>query len=310
MESKIYMINKNLNLNKLKILSGAVFVFVSFLYPDKSFASFIFSSAEDSISAGDTSIINVFLNTEGESVNSIDGSIVLSDENNGNFEVKDLIVVDSAFSFWPRKPSLENRQKISFTGGVPNGVTGERLLVFKMVVKINQIGDFKIRPSGLNVYLNDGLGTSKSIVKEESKILVSASKEKAKDNWEELISNDNTPPNPFVIYLGQDVALYEGMKFVTFNAEDSESGIAYYQIKEGEYEYVRTGTTYVLRDQDNVKNITVKAYDKAGNVQVSTLNLGKSGINWKAIGLALIPILLIFYRKKIIKIFKKNGSQK
>lgn len=194
------MINKNLNLNKLKILSGAIFVFVSFLYPDKSFASFIFSSSEDSISAGDTSIINIFLNTEGESINSIDGSIVLSDENNGNFEVKDLIVVDSAFSFWPRKPSLENRQKISFTGGVPNGVTGERLLVFKMVVKINHVGDFKIKPNGLNVYLNDGLGTAKSIVKNESVISVTPLKDKAKDNWEEVISSDNTPPEPFIVY--------------------------------------------------------------------------------------------------------------
>ncbi len=304
------MINKNLNLNKLKIFSVTIFAFVSIFYPGKTFASFIFSSSESSVSAGDTSIINVFLNTEGESVNSIDGSILLSDENNGNLEVKDLIVVDSAFSFWPRKPSLENRQKISFTGGVPNGIKGERLLIFKIVVKINQSGDFKIKPSGLKFYLNDGLGTEKNITKEESVISVSTKKDNVKDNWEELISNDNTPPEPFVVYLGQDVALYDGMKFVTFNAEDSGSGIAYYQIKEGDYEYVRTGTTYVLRDQENVKNITVKAYDKAGNIQVSSLNLGKSGINWKAIGLALIPILLIFYRKKIIKIFKKNGSQK
>lgn len=305
------MINKNSNLNKFKYSSVfTIFIFLSFLFPGKTFAAFIFSSSDDAISAGDTSIINVFLDTENESINSIDGSIILSDENNGNFEVKELITVDSAFSFWPRKPSLDTRQKISFTGGQPNGLKGDRLLVFKMVVKINQVGDFKIKPNGLNVYLNDGLGTAKSIVKNESVISVTPLKDKAKDNWEEVISSDNTPPEPFIVYLGQDPSLYEGRNFVTFNAIDLDSGVSYYQIKEGDYEYVRTGTTYVLRDQEKVSSITVRAFDKAGNMQVSNLDLGEEGINWKVIGIALIPILLIFYRKKIIKIFKKNDTRK
>jgi hypothetical protein len=277
--------------------------------PYQVFSASIFSSSIDAISAGDTAVINVFVNTEGETINSIDGSIVLLDENRGNFEVKDLVVVDSAFVFWTRKPSLESKQEIFFSGGTPNGIKGERLLVFKIIVKINQPGKFTIKSKNLNVYLNDGLVTSKEIKKSESVISVSEMASEAQDNWEKIISNDNTPPKPFEIFLGQDPSLYEGMKFVTFNAEDAESGIAYYQIKEGDYEYVRTGTVYVLRDQNKIRNITVKAYDKAGNIQTSSLDLGKSGINWKAIGFVLIPVLLIFYRKKISKLFRKNGNK-
>ena len=161
-------------LNTLGILILFTIVFV----PSKIFAATINISSGSLVNKGDTSVIDIYLNTEGQNINSLDGSISLSDDHGGNFEVKDLSLSNSVFTMWPRKPSLEDGQKISFVGGVPGGINGDRMLLFKVIVKINQAGDFKITPKNLTAYLNDGLGTSIKIAENSSTILIS----KAQDN--------------------------------------------------------------------------------------------------------------------------------
>jgi hypothetical protein len=295
-------------INKTKILIYTLLfiLFITGLYiPRYAFAASIHASANSEVFSGDTGIIEIFLDTEGETVNSIDGSIVLSDEHNGNFEVKDLSTVGSVFSLWPRKPSLEESNKIYFVGGIPGGVKGDRLLLFKVVVKINDEGKFLVKPGKIVVYKNDGLGTEISITKDSSSISVGSPNKTPTDRWKEVISNDNIAPEPFSISLIQDVNLFDGKKFVSFETNDRESGISYYEVKEGNYPVVRTGTTYVLIDQDKNVDVTVTAYDKAGNFQISILK-EKEGIHWVSIIVSVLVIVLVY---KIIKRIRKNKKR-
>lgn len=301
---------KFLNINykyNLVVVSLVIFFITTFLVPSKIFAASISVSSGNTVSAGDTSVVEVYFNTEGQNINSIDGSIFLSDEHNGNFEVKDLSLSNSIFSMWPRKPSLEDGHKISFVGGIPGGVNGEHLLLFKAIIKINQTGDFKITPSNLTAYLNDGLGTAIKIGENSSTISIGVPGSEPKDKWKEIVSNDNIAPEPFQITLAQDANLFDGRKFILFDTTDAQSGIAYYEVREGDYPAVRATTNYILINQEKNVDIIVTAYDKAGNFQVSTLK-SKEPIHWLAILISLLIIIVIYQiLKKIINKRKKNA---
>ena len=297
------MVNKKINFNKIKYtITASLFLLGFILLPKISFAATITASSTSSIFAGDTSVIDVYLNTENQDINSIDGSISLKDDHGGNFEVKDISLVNSSFTMWPRKPSLEDGHKIYFVGGIPGGVKGDRLLLFKIIVKVNESGNFSINPNGLVAYLNDGLGTDVKIIKDSSVISVGASKGSPKDSWFEIISNDDVPPEPFEITITQDENLFDGRKFAYFETTDSGSGIDYYEIREGGNPNVRTGTSYVLINQEKDLNLVVTAFDKAGNFQVSTLKQ-KDSINWPSIA---ISVLVIFFGVKLVKRIRKN----
>lgn len=292
---------------KIIILSVFVFAIIA-MSPDKIFAATINASSDGMISAGDTSIIGVYLNTENELINTVDGTLELSDEHNGNFEVTDFSIVSSALTMWPRKPSLESGNKISFVGGVPNGIKGDHLLLFRIIVKINDKGHFTIKPSSINAYLSDGLATQRTISKSISSIVVGPASSESNNKWQDIISKDNTAPISFQISLMQDSSLYDGKKFLLFDTNDTESGINYYEVREGNYPTIRTGNTYVLINQDSKIDVTVTAYDKAGNFQIATYK-EREPIHWMSIFVTLI-IIFVLYRvvRKIIR--KRKNAKK
>ncbi len=285
--------------------TGFVVLF-GMLMPTDVFAASISASSDTQINANDTAIIRVYLDTEGENINSVDGSISLSDEHNGNFEIKELSLVNSVFPMWPRKPSLEEGRAISFVGGAPGGLNGQKLLLFSIVVKINQEGKFSISPKTITSYLNDGLGTTRIITKGTSTINIGVARETSQDAWKEIISNDNNAPEPFTIELIQDQNLYDGKKFISFETTDKESGISHYEVKEGNNPPVRTGTHYVLIDQDSKIDLTVAAYDKAGNFQIATFSQ-KKAFPWASLLMVCIGISLIYIVIKKLRRKKRNA---
>ncbi|QQR50400.1 hypothetical protein IPF86_00560 [Candidatus Nomurabacteria bacterium] len=297
----------------LKRNKGALLYFItvtlfitSFALPVTSYAVAIRASSNSALVAGDTSIIDIYLDTEGEQINSVDGSLTLSDTHNGNFEIKDLSVVNSVFTLWPRKPSLEEGN-INFVGGLPGGVSGDKLLLFKVIVKINQPGDFTIKPSSVTAYLNDGLGTPSTVVKDISIISVRVANESNIDKWQEIISNDNIPPEAFTVEVLQDSYLYDGKKFLSFETTDGQSGISYYEVREGTNPGVRSGSHYVLINQTQDVDVTVLAYDKAGNFQTATV-VSKEPINWVAIVVSVLIIICLYAFIKLILRWKYNAQ--
>lgn len=289
---------------KKNIVIAIAIIMCSVILPANVFAASISASSARSISAKDTATIGVYLNTEGQMINTIDGTVSLSDTHGGNFEVKELSLAQSQVDLWTRKPSLDDSNTISFVGGIPGGITGEKLLLFTVIVKINDSGTFTVSPKNINVFLHDGLGTSLAVEKNSSTITVGAPKENVYDAWKEIVSNDNNAPKPFTIEMVQDPNLYEGKKFLSFETTDDESGIWYYEVKEGNNPPVRTGNHYVLINQKSNLDITVTAYDKAGNFQVAVFSQSYP-INWVRLGIALIVVCII-YGVYVIRRKKRN----
>jgi hypothetical protein len=293
--------------NKI-IITSLFLIFSFFVSVSKTEAAFIYTKTTEDIGARDVFVIDVMIDTEGTALNAVEGNIILSNKAT-NIEVRDLSVAGSALNLWPRKPSLsEKGDSISFVGGSPDGILGKNILLFKIVASVPKESRL-ISGKDILVYANDGKGVPVSALVKADPIAISLPKTKPIDVWRDVISNDNTPPEPFIISLQQDETLYDGKKFINFSTTDLNSGVSFYEVKEGGRELVRTGETYVLVDQKNKNNIIVIAHDNAGNVRISELNIKSKDINWKIVIIWVVVLSIVLKSRKIfrkIKNYAKN----
>ncbi len=295
-----------------------LFLFVGFVPGIASAANIYFETSKGSISVGDTFIISAKIDSEKTNINSVEGDIVF-DSNNGNIVVNDFSLAKSVFSLWPRTPSLsKDGNTISFVGGVPGGFNLDKAILFNIVVEASKEGEIKISPKNLAVFANDGKGTRvplkigtlnlKIIPKNESIAPV--------NEWSSLVASDKVNPEKFDIVIGKDNSLFDGKRFAFFTAVDNQSGISYYEVSENGGSPIRSGSMYVLSNQDEKINpvLKVTAYDKAGNKTISVYK--KPGIiifgfsiNFFIVLITLIILRIIYKKIKKIKKNKKDVLQ-
>lgn len=241
-------------------------------------AEIFIHSPASGLYAQDNVLVEVRLKTKGQALNTIEGLVGLQVAT-GQLYVRDINLGGSDVSLWPNRPSVtfyDQGASISFVGGVPGGFTKDDNLLFTIVLTATEPGAVVIAPVSVVAYAHDGQGTPVTVDMTESTITVLPERVEPRDEWRELIMADTEPPLPFTITLGQDPSVFDGQKFVTFHTTDAQSGIDYYEVKEGDFGPVRTGTTYVLQNQLRPVPISVWAYDKAGNVQLAEWHPSRS----------------------------------
>jgi hypothetical protein len=193
---------------------------------------------------------------------------------------------------------------------VPGGFNIEGATLFKIIFQAKKEGSVTIAPQGVLVHANDGLGTTLPVQLKSLVITVGAKKAATTDDWGAVVARDTTAPEDFIIVLGQDKALFSGSKFAYFSAVDNQSGISYYEVSENGAPAVRSGSTYVLQNQNEDVTLSVTAVDKAGNKKVSnysmaaTPNSVSNNINWVAVGIAVVLLVIV-----IMVIKKKKNSK-
>ena len=107
------------------------------------------------ISQGESFIVEVKIDTEGEEINTIKSNLNIP---SNLLEVVDFIKGNSILTFWPEEPQIRENE-ILFTGGVPNGFNGEGLILkIILLAKKNGIANINFGESS-KVLLNDGKGT-------------------------------------------------------------------------------------------------------------------------------------------------------
>ena len=109
-----------------------VLIISTFLFKtENAFASKLYfdvykNDAESSLSQGDY-LLRVILDTQGETINALDGKIILPKD---IVEVKEIHDGNSSVNFWLQNPIEKNKGEIEFSGITPGGVSGEKLLLF------------------------------------------------------------------------------------------------------------------------------------------------------------------------------------
>jgi hypothetical protein len=261
-----------------------------------SAANIYFEATKNTVSVGDTFIVSAKIDSQKTPINSVEGNISL-DNNNGSLVVNDFSLAKSIFSLWPKTPSLSaDGNTISFVGGVPGGFNLDNAILFNFVVEADKEGEITISPKDMAVFANDGKGTRVSINPSSLTIKVLPKNESIAPNneWINLVSSDKTPPEKFTILIGKDNSMFEGKRFAFFTAVDNQSGISYYEVSEDGKSAIRSGSMYILNNQNekDTPNLVVTAYDKAGNKITSVYK--EPGIMIFGFSLNFIIILIVF----------------
>jgi hypothetical protein len=284
-------------------------ILVSVILPLTASASTVYiESSKSNISVGDTAIITVKVNAEGAVLNTVEGEISIKSTIPGSAVVQEFSLANSSFGLWPRTPSLStDGNLISFVGGVPGGFSIEGATLFKIIIEAKKEGALTITPQNMVTYLNDGKGSKAPVKQKAISIKIDPVKQgiPATNEWNDILASDVTAPEDFIIVIGQDNTLFNGKKFAFFSALDNQSGISHYEVSEDGTPAVRSGSTYVLKNQSDSVRLTVTAFDKANNKKIAIYPISQSwfaSISWSfVIVIVLIVIIIKFILKKIFR---------
>lgn len=275
------------------------FVILVWFMPKVSFASqFFFETPFSLYSFQDNVTVNVFLDTQDATVNTVSGDIYLGNLKQNDIDIKD---GNSSILFWIDKPVFESAEnKISFSGITPGGLQGSKIFLFSVVVKNNTPGqNISFVSRNGSVLLHDGTGTLVKTPLISKNIFISLD-----ENFNPVTQTraDKEQPEDFTPVVVQDINLYEGKNTLVFATQDKNSGIAGYKIKEGYFgSYIDAESPYVLKDQKLFKVIFVKAIDNAGNERLAVIHPQKKIINENFIlifSILLVSISIIIYIKR------------
>jgi hypothetical protein len=279
-----------------------ILVFVGILILPKVVlgANLSFKVVSNNVSNDNSAIIEVRIDPDSKNLNVIEGIIAVKGIGEGNSSSVIVETGGSVMTLWTVPPKYyANDKVIRFTGGVPQGFEKEGLL-FRIRLSDQNTSNVTLSWIGGVAYLNDGIGTKENIYARSISLNLSGQETKPISNY----SFDNTPPYFSTIELGKDLALYDGKYFLSFSAVDDVSGIARYEVVEGQKITHSVQGLYVLKDQNRKNSILVTVYDNAGNSE--TIEFPSKYAWVKSLVMFVILVLIL---GAILLVYKKSRSK-
>lgn len=241
--------------------------------------------------------VDLVLNTDGAVINALEGSFHIDSA----FSLKEIKRGNSLISLWTEAPHLED-QDIVFSGIVPGGYRGSQGYLFTLVLAATKIDDHAIlEAQDFSVFLHDGEGSAVPV--DTQTLTFNIASDIPLVSEEQLY--DTRSPEPFIPIVSQETSLFDGKAVVIFAAQDKESGIAQYEVRERKIRaWSSRGTwdlatsPYLLRDQSLKSFIYVRATDQQGNQRIVVIPPERFSPLRHLPALILILLLLFFWRVK------------
>ncbi len=212
-----------------------IFITVTVLFPASAFAA--------------TAAVRV--DTGGEEINALEATLVLPE----SIHVSRIETGNSTILMWITKPRQEGRE-ITFAGITPGGFSGVQLLL--TLHGAFYPADFeKVRFQNVVALKNDGSGT---------RIPVAFSFDASS------FQTDSEPPEDFTPRIVNDPNLFDGKYSLVFAAQDKNSGVNRYEVREGRFgPWREVDSPHILANQKLNRNIYVRAKDHANNERVAVV---------------------------------------
>jgi hypothetical protein len=276
-------------------------------------AQVFFNSEKNKFSQDEIFQINILINTQGEDINAISGQVIFPLE---FLELKNILDNKSIIDFWLEKPNIKNNT-INFAGVIKGGYIGENGRIFSLVFGSKNYGKKEIFLENFQILKNDGKASpaqfedknfSFEILKKQSEFTDLTEIDDSKTIEDSEIIKDIVPPKPFdpILYKNKDI--FDNKYFLIFLAEDLDSGISHYEVKEGENgKFIEAESPYLLQNQE-IDEIYIKAVDKNNNERVEVISGPKikTEMPWYKRFLILICsgvcLALLVFRKIVFKI--------
>lgn len=275
------------NLLKFKIIILAIIFFNS--APSVFAAEIFFEPDNQQIKTGNEFKVNLFINTQEEKINAIEGSIIFPDS---LLKLKEIRDGNSVINFWNERPEISDNN-ILFSGIIPGGYLGREGLILSAIFEPLEDGTDFIKITNAKILLNDGKGTEVNASTSNLRFIVSQNNPVFESNVD--AKEDSDIPEDFKILISKDPAIFNGEYFLVFATQDKGSGINYYEVCEGKRPCVKAESPYLLQNQSLNEDIVVKAVDNSGNERVARLELSyKEYLIYVNIIIAFIMICVIY----------------
>ena len=217
------------------------------------------------LKVGDEILLNVTLISEGTEYNAIEGMMKVPPI----FTIDKVITGSSFISVWLESPTEFKDDTINFSGITPAGYNQEKGSVFSVVLKAVVSGGGSLTLADIAAYKNDGLGTRESI--DNSSLLLRVREAREGELPYLIAVKDNTPPTEFSIEIVSNSDLFDGKYALVWNTRDLGSGIAAYDVYEGNRVFKQVNSPYLLENQHLNGKIKVVAYDHEGNMRATEI---------------------------------------
>lgn len=292
-------------MKKITLLFCFVLIIIIFPLQSKA-AEFQLFFNETDFASTNVATVTISLSPAEERINAVAGTIaVLS----GEATIRELKYGGSIVSAWIEQPRIDANQVI-FSGIIPGGFSGLYMpglkdpqpgVIMSFGLEISKPGKVIIGFKNAQAYADEG--KEQPITFKPEKLEIDFTK--PGNLPARGLSNDVSRPTDLAVEI---VRLPDNNNewYAVFSAQDSESGIAYFEVQESSSaepltnQWQRTENPYRLQDQTRNKYLLVRAVDQAGNSSIQILEPQPQPWTYEWLYISAVCVLLaiiMLYRR-------------
>jgi hypothetical protein len=239
-------------------------------------ASLIVDVGQDAYGPADTLVATIRLDNQGECLNAVNVALGFPQE---TLRAVDVGRGNSILSLWVEEPLLDNeRGLVTFAGGIPGGycgrIQGDPALSNVLAKIVFTVIDGSVTTAPITVlsqsraYLHDGQGTAVEVQPQHAEVRIQSEANGKPNPWVDEVEADTVPPDPFTVEVQTTHGVFNGRYYLVFGTQDKQSGVDHYEyLEQGVWRPVES--PHELRGPFTLRDIQVKAVDKAGNERVA-----------------------------------------
>jgi hypothetical protein len=277
------------------------------LAPPTSHAAVFGITPASEVARGQVALITFTIDTEGEMINAVSGSITLPD----GAVLTGVSYEGSLVPLWVEEPEEREAGTVSFAGIFPGGfdsrqsLTGRGATLATLAVRMGGAESAEFAYSeDTSALLNDGRGTEAVTTLSSRLLRVVAS------GTDALLPSDTVPPESFVVETVSGELVGREGRVLIFGTSDKGSGIARYELSRSFFplpDIIRswrsTESPESLSMTDLFRVIRIRAVDEEGNTTAVTAYPGGWTASLPSLVILILVSLVLYFliRRAIMK---------
>lgn len=255
------------------IIKYILTILIIFSFSETEASSVNFQFSKNSIGIMEEFYVDVMLDTEGQTINGIEGTVNVIGDNLRFVRAEN---GKSFIDLWVLSPKETDLNQIKFAGvsstnfqGVIDPFNQEKNMpgiVTRLYFTANKPGESQFILSGTSVTLSNGKGTRMDLSTAYSPLLIES-------RLEGIINKIKDTSKPELkAQVIQNINLFDNQHTLIFKANDKDSGIKKVLIREGNREWREITSPYLLEDQTRQSQIVIKAINFSNLERIVKIN--------------------------------------